>query len=64
MPGATPVRDGSCSRVHTTVPSPRISGVASFSWNSNRNCVPTANGSFVRMKMPPWLTSTEYRSMN
>ena len=25
---------------------------------------PTASGSFVRMKMPPWLTSTAYRSMN
>jgi len=64
MPGATPTRDGSNSRVQTTVPSPEISGDESWSWNSNRSCVPTASGSLVLMKMPPWLTSTEYRSMN
>jgi uncharacterized protein (TIGR02266 family) len=59
MPGATPTRAGSCSRVQTTVPSPEMSGEASWSWNSKRSCVPTASGSLVRMKMPPWLTSTE-----
>jgi len=51
-------RLGSFSRVHTTVPSPAISGDASRSWNSNFICVPTASGSLVRMKIPPWLTST------
>ena len=64
VPGATPARLGSCSRVHTTVPSPWMSGDESLSWNSKRMAVPTGNGSLVRMKMPPWLTSTEYRSMN
>jgi hypothetical protein len=34
-----------------------MSGEASRSWNSNFICVPTASGSLVRMKMPPWLTS-------
>ena len=58
IPGAIAGRLGSFSRVHTTVPSPAISGDASFSWNSKRICVPTASGSLVRMKMPPWLTST------
>ncbi len=58
MPGATPGRAGSFSRVQTTVASPVMSGVASRSWNSNFICVPTGSGSFVRMKMPPWLTST------
>ena len=53
MPGAIAGRLGSFSRVHTTVPSPAISGDASRSWNSNLICVPTASGSFVRMKMPP-----------
>jgi len=58
MPGAIAGRLGSFSRVHTTVPSPAISGDASRSWNSNFICVPTASGSLVRIKMPPWLTST------
>ena len=58
MPGAIAGRLGSFSRVHTTVPSPAISGDASRSWNSNFIWVPTASGSLVRMKMPPWLTST------
>ena len=64
IPGATPLRAGSCSRIHTTVPSPTMSGLPSWSWNSNRSLVPTSKGSLVRMKMPPLLTSTEYRSMN
>ena len=59
MPGATPWRAGSCSRIHTTVPSPAMSELASWSWNSKRSWVPTGSGSFVRMKMPPRLTSTE-----
>ena len=56
--GSKRLREGSKSRVHTTVPSPAISDEASWSWNSNLMAVPTLSGSLVRMKMPPWLTST------
>ena len=59
IPGATPDRDGSCSRIQTTTPSPEMSDDVSWSWNSNLSCVPTASGSLVRMKIPPRLTSTE-----
>ena len=64
MPGVTPARVGSFSRIQTIVPSPASSGAASCSWKSKRSCVPTGSGSRVRMKMPPRLTSTAYRSMN
>ena len=58
MPGVTPARVGSFSRIHTIVPSPASKGAASCSWKSKRSCVPTGSGSRVRMKMPPRLTST------
>ena len=58
MPGVTPARVGSFSRIQTIVPSPASSGAASCSWKSKRSCVPTGSGSRVRMKMPPRLTST------
>jgi len=58
MPGVTPARLGSCSRIQTTVPSPAIKGDVFCSWKSNLSWVPTASGSRVRMKMPPRLTST------
>jgi len=64
IPGGTLVRFGSNSRIQTTVPSPDISAVPLWNWKSNFSRVPTPSGSRVRMKMPPRLTSTAYRSMN
>ena len=58
MPGVTPAREASCSRIQTTVPSPWNSGTVSTSWKSSLRRVPTGSGSRVRMKIPPRLTST------
>ena len=58
IPGVTPAREASCSRIQTTVPSPWNSGAASTSWKSSLRRVPTGSGSRVLMKMPPRLTST------
>ena len=58
IPGVTPAREASCSRIQTTVPSPWNSGAVSTSWKSSFKRVPTGSGSRVLMKIPPRLTST------